>query len=362
MKKKIFITDLIGKYCGMHYYDNAFKSLLEQYQYDVRILSNYTDAQSTFFPMIFRKQKIYSILLLIFSYIKFINFLFTHKKGNFIYLSYGELYDIPFLFISFFTPRIIIDVHEVYALKYSGKHIVSKIIKTLYRYAVHNIIYHSARTLNILQGIKYNGRKIYIEHLNYKFKKEYEISHISQDVLNSYQTDRLKFLFFGNLSKVKGIDIIIEIFSHLDNVSLEKIELVIAGKNVDAINFDTIRMRSNYIHIIDRHINDDELIYLYQKTDLILLPYRKSSQSGIAAMGIYFQKPMILSKIPYFEEIIHQCPSNSRIIDLQKYGEYIKEIINDSNKKNITKINLDINKEREKKYKDFISELKQFLK
>lgn len=361
--KKIYIVDLIGAYCGMHYYDNAFKSLLEQYQYTTRILSNYKDkhCQSTFFPIIFGKNTICSISLLIISYIKFIIYLLTHK-GTFIYLSYGEKYDIPFLFLGLFSKKIIIDIHEVYALKYTEQHIISKIIKLLYKYVIKSIIYHSSRTLNNLQNINYKGNKIFIKHFDYNFPQKYNISNIAKDVQNTYQTNKLKFLFFGNLSIVKGIDIIIKVFSHLKKSDLDKVELVIAGKNVDAINFDYLKKISNSIHVIDRHINDDELIYLYQHTDFILLPYRKSSQSGIAAMGIYFQKPMIFSKLPYFEEIIKQCPPNSIVVDLEKYGNYILCLIKKTNDKKELSSNLNVTLNTEEQYKQFIIQLAQLIK
>lgn len=361
--KKIYIVDLIGAYCGMHYYDNAFKSLLEQYQYTTRILSNYKDIQyqSTFFPVIFGKNIIFSILLLISSYTKFVIYLLTHK-GTFIYLSYGEKYDIPFLFLCLFSKKIIIDIHEVYALKYTEHNIISKIIKLLYKHVVRNTIYHSPRTLNNLQNINYKGNKIYIKHFDYNFPQKYNISNIAKDVQNTYQTNKLKFLFFGNLSTVKGVDIIIKIFSHLEKSNLDKVELVIAGKNVDAINFDHLKKLSNSIHIIDRHINDDELIFLYQHTDFILLPYRKSSQSGIAAMGMYFQKPMIFSKLPYFEEIIKQCPPNSMVVDLEKYESYILSLIKKTNNKKNIASSLNVTLNTEEQYKQFITQLKQLIK
>ena len=360
--KKLYIVDLIGSYCGMHYYDNAFKSLLEQHKYAPKILSNYKDlpSQSAFFPVIFGKNIIYSILLLIISYIKFIFYIFTHK-GTFIYLSYGEKYDIPFLFLSLFSKRIIIDIHEVYALKYTEDHIISKLNRLLYKYIVKKIIYHSLRTLNILQSINYKGKRIYIKHLDYKFSKEYHISNIAQEIQSTYQTNKLKFLFFGNLSKVKGIDIIIEIFSHLDKSELDQVELVIAGKNVEAINFECLNNLSASIHIIDRHINDDELIFLYKNTDVILLPYRKSSQSGIAAMGMYFQKPMIFSKLPYFEEIINECPLNSKVVDLEKFGDYIIQLIKKSNNKTDIEQSSNSNLNVDKQYKQFISQLEQLI-
>ena len=86
---------------------------------------------------------------------------------------------------------------------------------------------------------------------------------------------KIRFLFFGNLSYAKGIDIVIDVFTKLSLNLREKVELVIAGKNVENIDFSIFRSISAYYKVFDRHINDDELIYLYSNTDVILLPYRK---------------------------------------------------------------------------------------
>lgn len=125
---------------------------------------------------------------------------------------------------------------------------------------------------------------------------------------------------------MKGVDIVIEVFKHIINANYE---LVIAGKNVENINFQSIR--SENIKVFDRHINDDELIFLYSNTDYILLPYRKSSQSGIFAMAAYFHKPMILSDIPYFSEMLTEFPSFGLKSSLPTYEQTILKLLENDN-------------------------------
>ena len=59
--------------------------------------------------------------------------------------------------------------------------------------------------------------------------------------------NRRKFLFFGNLSTVKGIDTVLDVFKNMDE-SLNY-ELVIAGKNVEKIDFSSIA--SDKIKVFD---------------------------------------------------------------------------------------------------------------
>lgn len=322
--KHLYIVDIIGSHCGMHYYDNALSDLLKN-KFKVKILSTYSlnNLNQGFFPNIFNHNKFILFILLFMCWIRFLIFRFTHK-GIYIYLCYGELYDLPFL-ITAFMGNVYIDIHEVHALKYKDKSFVAKLLKFFIRTFTKQVVYHSSRTELILKEIDYKGRKIYVPHFKYNFKKNYNEINISSEIRHVYKSNHYKFLFFGNLSKVKGIDVVLDSF--LKNNNLNNIELVIAGKNVENIDFKNIKQLNDHIKIVPRHINDDELVYLYSHTDYVLLPYRKSSQSGILAMATYFKKPMILSDIPYFKNIIEQYPSFGICGDLNIYQNLINQII-----------------------------------
>ncbi len=163
----------------------------------------------------------------------------------------------------------------------------------------------------------------YVPHFKYAFKKVYALPAVDQTVISALNSNKQKLLFFGNLSYVKGIDTVVAMAkSPLYNDT----DIIIAGKNVDDIDFSEIRGKEN-IHIFDRHINDDELIYMYSHTDFVLLPYKKSSQSGIFAMAAYFKKPMILSDIPYFRTMIEVFPSFGYCVNSENYIALTKNII-----------------------------------
>lgn len=310
----------------MHYYDIAFADIFREKGLNVRIYSNFAEkSNKTYFPLFFKGFKIKRILFLFWAYIKYFYFIITHINDKIIYLTYGELYEIPFLLISSISKNAFIDVHEVHALKYADDSKIAKFIEYIYKKRIRNIIYHSDRTYNILNGKNMN--MLFVPHFKYVFKKEYNKDNLSKGISESFiNRDAKKFLFFGNLSTVKGVDIVVDVFTHIANINYE---LVIAGKNVENINFQNVH--SQNIKVFDRHINDDELVFLYSNTDYILLPYRKSSQSGIFAMAAYFHKPMILSDIPYFSEMLSEFPSFGVKSSLSDYGETILKIIEKDN-------------------------------
>lgn len=322
-QRDIYIVDLLGSYCGMHYYDIAFAKILQDKQYNVHICSNFTN----FFPFIFKKNKLLAIWTLLICYIKYLTVILSHTKNKIIYLTYGEVYELPFLWASIFSSNIYIDVHEVHALKYKDNSIIANLFHLIYRYCIKKVIYHSDRTKEILKNKKI--KMYYVPHFKYTFKQSCNNQLIAKDIKEITSNNNKKFLFFGNLSTVKGIDIVLNSFEQLSSPHLN-IELIIAGKNVEKIDFSKYKTRPNY-HIYDRHINDDELIYLYKISDYILLPYRKSSQSGIFAMSAYFRKPMILSDIPYFKDMLKEFPSFGVLSTLEQYSTTIQNIIQNPN-------------------------------
>jgi glycosyltransferase involved in cell wall biosynthesis len=177
-------------------------------------------------------------------------------------------------------------------------------------------------------GIGVKAPMLYVPHFKYVFKKSYERSGLSDDIVTVFTAQgKVRFLFFGNLSIVKGVDLVTDVFGHLSKEQRDKVELVIAGKNVDGMDFSSLRSTSPNFKVFDRHINDDEMVYLYSRTDYVLLPYRKSSQSGIFAMAAYFRKPMLMTDIPYFRKMMTKYPSFGCCVPECGYGKLVEDTI-----------------------------------
>lgn len=320
----ISIFDILGAYCGMHYYDMAFAEILRNRKQKVLIYSNFSESsnEKAKIPNVFDCGKVKGIAFLLYSYWVFLSLVLSvNKKKRIIYLTYGELYELPFLLMASLSNRIYIDVHEIHALKYRDDSKLSKLFEWIYKKCINNVIYHSQRTFDALKTDGLN--MLYVPHFKYVFKKTYDENQVARDMKRCFVGNERKYLFFGNLSTVKGIDTVLEVFKNMDETI--NFELVIAGKNVENIDFSSVA--TDKIKVFDRHINDDELVYLYSKTDYILLPYKKSSQSGIFAMAAYFHKPMLLSDIPYFRSMLEEFPSFGQLSKLNNFQELIKRSI-----------------------------------
>jgi len=106
------------------------------------------------------------------------------------------------------------------------------------------------------------------------------------------------------------------------------LNFIIAGQ--DTNNFlspyiDDIKT-CNDCTLILRYINDNELNYLIQNIDFILIPYENISQSGVVELAIYCRKPMLLSNIPIFMDLIYKYPSFGYVLNYDEYDSFFDVI------------------------------------
>jgi glycosyltransferase involved in cell wall biosynthesis len=217
--------------------------------------------------------------------------------------------------LSFFSKRITVDIHEFYALELFEKRIIKMSLKFLYRYFINAIILHSDKTKKLLNDIKYQKKIFEVPHFKYCFNKEKHIKNVGSDVLFAIKQNCINILFFGYMRQSKGIDVLSKAYSSLSPDKQLQFNLIIAGSDPSGL-LDDIDVRGNKnISIIARYINDDELIYLFSNIDYVILPYKEISQSGILEMAFYFRRPVLASRISYFQNLFTQYPSFGLLFD-----------------------------------------------
>ena len=226
----------------------------------------------------------------------------------------------------------------------SGK--IDKIFTKLIFKLSNNFIVHSEANKNQLKKI-------------FNIKNE-RISIIPYGTLNFYRSDGLTkrearnklglsnqdkvILYFGNIRKYKGVDVLIKSFVEVkENISEAK--LIIAGKNwIDWQSFqkliDKYNLNKNIILRLD-YIPTSEIQYYFTACDLAVLPYLHfESQSGPGNIALAFGKAMIVSNIgglPYLVKdknvIVRHGNENElaqAIIKILEDDNFRKKLENDS--------------------------------
>lgn len=103
--------------------------------------------------------------------------------------------------------------------------------------------------------------------------------------------------FFGLIRDYKGLDLLIEAMTFLD----DSYQLIIAGecygdfqKYQDLI--DKSHLKEN-IKIFEQYIPDDMVTTLFSAADVLVLPYRDATQSGVVAVAYQMELPIIATNV-----------------------------------------------------------------
>lgn len=120
--------------------------------------------------------------------------------------------------------------------------------------------------------------------------------------------DKLVFLFFGQIKKVKGVGVLLEAFAKICKKQ-PNLLLIIAGSvwKDDFSQYQEIIDRENiaqYVQTNIRYIPDEEIKYYYSAADCCVLPYLDVYQSGVIQLCYAYKKPVVATRIGAFREVV----------------------------------------------------------
>lgn len=114
-------------------------------------------------------------------------------------------------------------------------------------------------------------------------------------------------LFFGLIREYKGLDVLLEAFSRLDDTY----QLIVAGEPYGSFEkYQRIIDNSpakDRIRLFTRYIKDSEVKDYFSAADLAVLPYRSATQSGISAIAYHFEVPMVVTDVGGLRQTIGDC-------------------------------------------------------
>ena len=305
----IYLVDTIGTETGMHLYDQSFCNTLQAKGVAVRVLSNYstTDGrQKALFPNFYHGGKL--LMMVKFAWALFVFALFRlFHNGTYVYQSFGLRLIDQFFIRIIGRKNLFVIVHDIFEITGTNGEDVRKAQKiAFYQSHIPAIICHSENALQTLHDFGYQGRTIYYPHFSYEFSKEINPHEVAPEIKEAVKTDKINFLFFGQLRQTKGITILqkaIDILKQKDFAG----NIIIAG--MDKEHFIDETQQPPFVQTILRYITDSELNHLFSTCQYVLLPYTEIYQSGVLEVVIYFRCPALMSDIPYFSQMIDQFPS-----------------------------------------------------
>ena len=118
--------------------------------------------------------------------------------------------------------------------------------------------------------------------------------------------DRRTLLFFGLIRDYKGLDLLIDALQLLG----PRYQLVVAGESYGSFEKYEAQIAASgcadRIKVFNRYIDDEEVPAFFSAADLCVLPYRSATQSGITAIALHFEVPMVATPVGGLAESVER--------------------------------------------------------
>jgi glycosyltransferase involved in cell wall biosynthesis len=104
-------------------------------------------------------------------------------------------------------------------------------------------------------------------------------------------------LCFGVVRPYKGVEALVDAFR-----SVEGAELWVVGRPL-GVSLEALGAPPS-VRFVPRYVSDAELPAYFRRADLLVLPHREVDVSGVLFAGLAFGKPMVLSDVGGFRELV----------------------------------------------------------
>ncbi|HSR49192.1 MAG TPA: glycosyltransferase family 4 protein [Acidobacteriota bacterium] len=115
-----------------------------------------------------------------------------------------------------------------------------------------------------------------------------------------------RLLFFGNVRQYKGLDTLLEALARLPGDL--RWRLTVAGEFY--LSLESFQRQARDLGLADRvewkpgYLRSDQLPALFRSSDLLVLPYRAASQSGIIPLAFLFELPVLATRVGGLPDVI----------------------------------------------------------
>lgn len=303
---QIAIIEPIGGHGGMDYYDYGLAMGLALNDIHVILYTSNDTNKREFknvntiqqFKNIWAGNKLMKICKYIFYH--FAAYRDAKKRGiEIVHLHFFDqrIIDWIILYLAHvFKFKIVVTFHDVRSFDKSASEYVSKKCFRL----IDGIVVHNNASFRMLPNY-YTSLKEVIPHGNYlPFIEKIDVQH--------HDDNRFNLLFFGQVKKVKGLDVLLRAVKLLKDKKLP-VHLMIAGKPWKS-DLDYYRSLITELNIQDyvtakfEYIADANVSDYFKHADLVVLPYRKIYQSGVLLLSMSYGIPILCSDLEAFTEVV----------------------------------------------------------
>lgn len=231
--------------------------------------------------------------------IKILNILNIIKSCNPEVISITSLHPINPIVLFFAKKTIVYTCHDpqLHLGESFMFRIIMNIVQSICLRVSQAIITHGESLKEIIKKKGVPESKIYVvQHGEYSCFKKYT------NTKNFKKTNNIKrILFFGRIEEYKGLECLIEAGQKVSKRIPCKITIAGHGNIKPYIKYIT---DENLFEIDNYFIEEDKVCRYFQNTDLVVLPYKQASQSGVIALAYAFNIPVVSTRVGAIPEIV----------------------------------------------------------
>lgn len=241
------------------------------------------------------------------GYVKILNYLKRHSDIDVIHVNWLLFYKLDKIFITHikkYTRKFVYTAHNVLP-HINGKNSID-ILRDIYSLCDCIILHGFAIKQEFEKYFPEDVDKIYIQKhgANISPSITYDEDIVSRDIIEKINKYKRIYIFFGSIFRNKGTDRVLKVWNKDWKESL----LIIAGKRAELykeLDDCIIQHRDDgNVLILDGFIDGNTLNYLVSHSDIILLPYRHASMSGVVFTAADFCKTVLCTKVGALPEYL----------------------------------------------------------
>ncbi len=116
-------------------------------------------------------------------------------------------------------------------------------------------------------------------------------------------------LFFGYVRRYKGLDILLQALPQVLARDPDIFLLVVGEFYEPRAGFETLIREShleNHVRILDRFVPNSEVGLYFSAADVVVMPYRSATQSGILPIAYQFERPVITTRVGGLADFVEE--------------------------------------------------------
>ena len=192
-----------------------------------------------------------------------------------------------------------------------------------------------------LQTIYPNAKYCLQAHPLYNHFGEKQDKKASCKTLN-LNPDKKTLLFFGLIRDYKGLDLLLQAMSFLDN----SYQLVVAGESYDDFEkyqqIIDVSLAKDRIRVFNQYIEDEDVPVLFSAADAIVLPYKSATQSGVIPVAYHFEVPIVATDVGSLKDTIETAGTGIICLpQVENIAEGIQKLFSEGTEKFIANIRIE---------------------